>query len=261
MSGSVDPQTQVPFGLPADITACLFDLDGVVTRTEVLHARAWKQVFDAFLETRVTPTGQPSPPFDDGADYDRYVDGRSRADGVRAFLDSRGITLDEGRPDDGPGAMTVNGVGNAKNEVLLDLIEREGIPLEPGATDYLQAVRRHGRTTALVSSSENAGTVVERAGLEALFDVRVDGVVARNRNLRGKPAPDTFLAAAELLGVSPAHAAVYEDALAGVEAGRAGRFGLVIGISRGTERGPALRAAGADLVVEDLAELLRIERG
>ena len=147
-------------------------------------------------------------------------------------------------------------MGNAKNEVLLSLIEREGVPIEPGATDYLRAVRSDGRTTALVSSSENAGTVVARAGLDSLFDARIDGVVARNRGLRGKPAPDTFVAAAELLGVTPSHAAVYEDALAGVAAGRAGGFGLVVGISRGADRAPALRAAGADIVVEDLSRLL-----
>jgi beta-phosphoglucomutase family hydrolase len=250
------PHAPGALGLPAHIAACLFDLDGVVTRTEVLHARAWAQIFDAFLEARATASAQPARPFDQAGDYDRYVDGRSRADGVRAFMASRDITLDEGRPDDPPTAPTVNGVGNAKNEVLIDLIEREGIQIEPGATDYLRAVRADGRATALVSSSENAGAVVTRAGIGSLFDVRIDGVVARNRNLRGKPAPDTFVAAAEMLGVAPGHAAVYEDALAGVAAGRAGGFGFVVGISRGTDREAALRASGADLVVENLGELL-----
>ncbi|GAA1014833.1 hypothetical protein STXM2123_507 [Streptomyces sp. F-3] len=240
------------FGLPDDITACLFDLDGVVTRTATVHAAAWKETFDAFLRER---QGADFRPFDPVADYDEYVDGRPRADGVRTFLASRGIRLPEGSPDDPPDAQTVHGIGNRKNELLLRRIRAGGVEPYEGTLRYIEAVRAAGLRTALVSSSANARDVLRSVGAEHLFDVCVDGVVARERALPGKPHPDTFLAAAHDLGTDPARAAVFEDALAGMEAGRSGRFGYVVGVDRVGQR-DALYAHGADVVVEDLADLL-----
>lgn len=240
------------FGLPDDITACLFDLDGVVTRTATVHAAAWKETFDAFLRER---QGADFRPFDPVADYDEYVDGRPRADGVRTFLASRGIRLPEGSPDDPPDAQTVHGIGNRKNELLLRRIRAGGVEPYEDTLRYIEAVRAAGLRTALVSSSANARDVLRSVGAEHLFDVCVDGVVARERALPGKPHPDTFLAAAHDLGTDPARAAVFEDALAGMEAGRSGRFGYVVGVDRVGQR-DALYAHGADVVVEDLADLL-----
>ncbi|MFD8817537.1 beta-phosphoglucomutase family hydrolase [Streptomyces sp. NPDC059627] len=236
-------------GLPETIQACLFDLDGVVTKTAVVHAAAWKETFDAFLHGR---DGQR--PFDAVADYDEYVDGRPRADGVRAFLDSRGIHLPEGTPDDPPDAPTVHGLGNRKNELLLEKIRTQGVEAYDGTLRYLEAVRAQGLRTAIVSSSANCRDVLRSIGAEHFFDVRMDGVVAAERRLPGKPHPDTFLAAARDLGVEPAHAAVFEDALAGMDAGRAGRFGYVVGVDR-VGQTDALYTHGADTVVKDLAEL------
>jgi beta-phosphoglucomutase family hydrolase len=236
-------------GLPDTIQACLFDLDGVVTKTAVVHAAAWKETFDAFLHGR---DGQR--PFDAVADYDEYVDGRPRADGVRAFLDSRGIHLPEGTPDDPPDAQTVHGLGNRKNELLLEKIRTQGVEAYDGTLRYLEAVRAQGLRTAIVSSSANCRDVLRSIGAEHFFDVRIDGVVAAERRLPGKPHPDTFLAAARDLGVEPAHAAVFEDALAGMDAGRAGRFGYVVGVDR-VGQTDALYTHGADTVVKDLAEL------
>ncbi|MDP8937126.1 MAG: beta-phosphoglucomutase family hydrolase [Actinomycetota bacterium] len=242
-------------GLPDAIRACLFDLDGVLTQTATVHAAAWKEMFDAFLQERATRTGEPFVPFDPVDDYRLYVDGMPRADGVRSFLASRGIALPEGSADDPPGADTVKGLGNRKNELVLRLIHESGVVVYDGSVDYVRAARDAGLATAVVSSSANTLDVLRSAGIEELFDVRVDGLVAVERGLRGKPAPDTFLAAAEAFGIEPSGAAVFEDALAGVEAGRAGGFGFVVGVDR-TGQADALRDRGADLVVGDLSELL-----
>lgn len=239
-------------GLPDTVTACLFDLDGVLTRTASVHAEAWREMFDAFLAARGDTAG-----FTPG-DYTAHVDGRPRADGTRAFLASRGITLPEGSPDDPAGAETVNGLGNRKNELLLEVIARDGVETFEGSLDYVRAARAAGLRTAVVSSSANTLQVLVATGTEELFDARVDAIVARERGLAGKPAPDTFLAGAELIGATAGTAAVFEDALAGVEAGRAGGFVHVVGVDRvrNGEHGPALAAHGADVVVQDLSELL-----
>ncbi|MBQ1095134.1 beta-phosphoglucomutase family hydrolase [Streptomyces sp. b94] len=237
-------------GLPDSIRACLFDLDGVVTRTAVVHAAAWKETFDAFLRER---DGADFRPFTD-SDYDEYVDGRPRADGVRSFLASRGVELPDGDPDDPPDAQTVNGVGNRKNELLLEKIRTDGVDPYEGTLRYIEAVRAAGLATAIVSSSANTRDVLHSIDAERLFDVRIDGVVARERRLPGKPRPDTFLAAARDLGVEPSRAAVFEDALAGMDAGRSGHFGYVVGVDR-VGQTDALYAHGADRVVKDLADL------
>ncbi|GAA2908707.1 beta-phosphoglucomutase family hydrolase [Streptomyces mexicanus] len=239
-------------GLPRNIQACLFDLDGVVTKTAVVHAAAWKETFDAFLREREGPGYRP---FDPVADYDEYVDGRPRADGVRTFLASRGIHLPEGGPDDPPDAATVNGVGNRKNELVLRKIRTEGVEAYEGTLRYIDAVRAEGLKTAIVSSSANTLDVLRSIDAEHLFDIRVDGVVARERELPGKPHPDTFLAAAHDLGVDADRSAVFEDALAGMDAGRSGHFGYVVGVDR-VGQTDALYRHGADVVVKDLAELL-----
>jgi beta-phosphoglucomutase family hydrolase len=242
-------------GLPDGVTACLFDLDGVLTDTAAVHNRAWTQTFDEFLRRRSEATGEPFVPFDPGADYNAHVDGKKREDGVRAFLASRGVVLDEGTPDDPPAADTVWGVGNRKNELLLATLERDGVEVYEGSRRYLQAATDAGLRRAVVSSSANTAQVLEVTGLGAFVEVRVDGLTARARSLPGKPAPDTFLAAAADLGVPPEQCAVFEDALAGVQAGRAGRFGHVVGVDR-VGQAEALRAQGADVVVQDLEELL-----
>ncbi|MFC8615497.1 beta-phosphoglucomutase family hydrolase [Micromonospora purpureochromogenes] len=243
-------------GLPAHVSACLFDLDGVLTQTAKVHNAAWKQTFDAFLARRAAATGEPFKPFDPGPDYNRYVDGRPRADGVRSFLASRGVVLPEGSPDDPPEADTVNGVGNRKNVVLLERIHHDGVEVYPGSVTYLRAAVAAGLRRAVVSASANCRDVVAAAGLEPLLEARVDGLVARAEGLRGKPHPDTFLAGAKLLGVDPANAAVFEDALAGVAAGRAGGFGYVVGVDR-VGQADELRDQGADIVVTDLSDLLK----
>jgi len=242
-------------GLPAGIRACLLDLDGVLTPTALVHAKAWKRTFDAYLRERAGRTGEPFEPFDSAADYERYVDGKPRYDGVRSFLASRGIELPEGTPADPPGAETVCGLGNRKDELVVDLL-RQGVEPYPGSVRYVRAVRDAGLHRAVVSASVHCREVLEAAGIADLCEVRIDGIVAAERRLKGKPAPDTFLAAAEALGVPPAAAAVFEDALAGVEAGRAGEFGFVVGVDR-VGQAEALREQGADVVVSDLAELLR----
>ncbi|MCA1688940.1 MAG: HAD-IA family hydrolase, partial [Actinobacteria bacterium] len=192
--------------------------------------------------------------FDAGADYNEYVDGKPREDGVRSFLASRGITLPEGSPGDPPEAETVNGLGNRKNALVLGLIEREGVQVYDGSIRYVKAVRAAGLKTAVVSASANCRDVLVAAGIEDLLDARIDGVVTAREHLRGKPAPDSFLAGARAVGVKPTAAAVFEDALAGVAAGRAGGFGFVVGVDR-VDQAEALRAHGADVVVSDLAEL------
>jgi len=242
-------------GLPDATRACLFDLDGVLTDTASVHAAAWKQMFDEYLQARAERTGEHFEPFDVKTDYGPYVDGRPRADGVRTFLASRGITLPEGSPDDPPSALTVHGLGNRKNVVLLDVIHREGVQAYDGSVRYLHAARDAGLRRAVVSASANCADVLRAAGIADLLEVRVDGVVAAAQGLRGKPEPDTFLAAARLLGVEPERAAVFEDAVAGVQAGRAGGFGAVIGVDR-VDHADELRAGGASIVVKDLSELL-----
>lgn len=241
-------------GLPDDITACLFDLDGVVTQTSIVHAAAWAETFDGFLADRARRTGDPYVPFDRRADYGAYVDGKRRADGVRDFLASRHIHLPEGTPHDGPDANTINGVANRKNELVQQLIRRDGVQVYPGSVAYLRDARSAGLATAVVSSSANTVEVLRVTGLTDQFDVRVDGVVAREMSLPGKPAPDTFLHAARQLSVDPTRAAVFEDALAGVAAGRAGGFGFVVGVDR-LGQADRLRDQGADVVVGDLSEL------
>jgi beta-phosphoglucomutase family hydrolase len=242
-------------GLPDTISACLFDLDGVLTQTATVHAKAWKQVFDRFLRERADRENTTFIPFDDVADYDRYVDGRSRADGVRAFLAARGIEITEGHDGDTAEDGTVLGLARTKNDILLRLLAAEGVHAYPGSVRYVRAVRAAGMATAVVSASANAHQVLSAAGLDGHFDAVIDGVVARERKLAGKPAPDTYLAAADALKVPPTAAAVFEDALAGVQAGRAGRFGVVVGVDR-VGQADDLRQAGADIVVTDLAQLL-----
>ena len=247
--------TSAALSLPPEIRACLFDLDGVLTQTAKVHAAAWKEMFDAYLRARAERLGEPFVPFDSGHEYDEYVDGKPRLDGVRSFVASRGITLPEGDRKDPPSAQTVAGLGNRKNELVLAMIRRDGVEVYEGSVRYVRALRDAGVHRAVVSSSANCRQVLEAAGISDLFEVRVDAIVAGRKNLRGKPAPDTFLAAAELLDVRPAEAAVFEDALAGVEAGRAGDFGLVVGVDR-VGQAAALRAHGADVVVADLEELI-----
>ncbi len=234
-------------GLPDGITACLFDLDGVLTSTAVLHRRAWRRTFDDFLR----PRGEP--PFAE-ADYIRYVDGRPRYDGVRTFLASRNITVPEGTPDDPPSLDTVHGIGNRKNELIDAIIREEGVSPYPGTVRYLEAAKDVFKI-GVVTSSANAQRVLDAADLSKYAQALVDGVVIVRDGLKGKPAPDSFLAGARLLGVEPGQAAVFEDALAGVQAGRAGGFGYVVGVDR-ARQADALRENGADVVVEDVAELL-----
>ncbi|MEA2587274.1 MAG: hypothetical protein QOH66_201 [Actinomycetota bacterium] len=241
-------------GLPDNIVACLFDLDGVLTQTAKVHEAAWKEMFDAYLQDRAASTGEAFRAFEP-ADYDRYVDGKPRFDGVRSFLESRGIHLPEGSHDDAPGAETIGGLGNRKNQLVLALIHDNGVQPYEGSVRYVHAVIEAGLKRAVVSSSANCRDVLAAAGLAGLFDTIIDGYVAEQRHLRGKPAPDTFLEAAKDLGVEPQDAAVFEDALAGVEAGRAGGFGYVVGVDR-VGQADALKAHGADIVVSDLAELL-----
>jgi beta-phosphoglucomutase family hydrolase len=232
--------------LPAGIRACLFDLDGVLVQTAKLHAAAWKRLFDDFLEDRARRTGESFRPFELPEDYVRHVDGRLRADGARAFLESRGLAL----PD-----ASVRALAARKNDLVLELIRSRGVEVYEGSVRLVDAVRDAGLRRAVVSASKNSRDVLASAGIDGLFEARVDGVTAERDGLRGKPAPDMFLAAAAALGVEPGQAAVFEDALSGVEAGRAGSFGWVVGVDRGSGAA-ALREHGADRVVADLAELL-----
>src|SRR5919197_2464495 len=242
-------------GLPDAIQACLFDLDGVLTKTAELHAAAWREMFDAFLRERAGRVGTPFEPFDPVVDYDEYVDGKPRYDGVRSFLAARGIDLPQGSPSDPPGAETNDGLGNRKNELVLKIIHDEGVKPYPGSVRYVHAVREAGLRRAVVSSSANTKDVLKAADILDLFEAIVDGHVVEDKGLRGKPAPDTYLQGAEEVGASAAQAAVFEDALSGVEAGRAGKFGLVVGVDR-VGQADALEQHGADIVVKDLADLL-----
>jgi beta-phosphoglucomutase family hydrolase len=242
-------------GLPDSARACLFDLDGVLTKTAIVHAAAWKQMFDEYLRDRAERSGDNFVPFDSDADYGEYVDGKPRADGVRSFLASRGIELPDGDPDDSSSAETISGLGNRKNQLVVHLIHERGVEAYEGSVRYLEAARDAGLRRAVVSSSTNCHDVLVAAGIEQFFEARIDGVVAERDGLKGKPAPDTFLAGARALSVAPDEAVVFEDALAGVEAGRAGHFGCVVGVDR-VGHADALRRHGATIVVEDLAELL-----
>jgi beta-phosphoglucomutase family hydrolase len=242
-------------GLPGPIRACLFDLDGVITRTMTLHEAAWKQAFDELLAAWARRLETPYRPFEEPRDFERHLDGRPRLDGVRAFLASRGITLPEGSPGDPSSAETIRGLARRKSELFEALLDEHGVALYPGSVRYLRAVRGAGLRTAIVSSSESCAPILARAGIAELFEVRIDGAIARERHLRGKPEPDTYLAAARAFGFDPPLCAVFEDALAGVEAGRRGGFGFVLGIDRLGHRS-ALLEHGAHQVVEDLAELL-----
>lgn len=242
-------------GLPNTIEACLFDLDGVLTQTAKVHAAAWKLMFDEYLSGYAAAQGQAFVEFDVQADYATYVDGKPRVDGTRSFLNSRGIRLPLGQPDDPPTAETLIGLGNRKNELVLKMIRDQGVQPYDGSVRYVHAVRDAKLRRAVVSSSTNCREVLASANLLDLFDVIVDGQVAERDHLDGKPSPDTFLAAAAAIGVPPTAAAVFEDALAGVEAGRRGGFGFVVGVDR-IGQADALQNHGASIVVEDLSELL-----
>ncbi len=239
-----------PLGLPDSVRACLFDLDGVLTKTATVHMAAWKRTFDEFLHAHEPGSAEFSQ-----LDYNRFVDGKPRADGVRDFLASRGITLPEGAPGDPADSATVQGIASRKNVLVLDELEQHGVEVYPGSVTYLKAVKDAGFATAVVTASANGEQVIAAGGFADLIDVRVDGVVTAREGLRGKPAPDTFLAGARLLGVEPREAVVFEDALSGVAAGRAGNFGYVVGVDR-VGHADELAANGADVVVQDLAELL-----
>jgi beta-phosphoglucomutase family hydrolase len=241
--------------LPEGIRAYLFDLDGVLTQTAAIHAAAWKQMFDNYLSDRARGSTEAARPFTLPGDYARYVDGRLREDGVRAFLASRDIVLPEGSPDDPASADTVAGLATRKNRLVLAMIETKGVDVYESSVRFVERVQREGLPRAVVSASRNCRAVLEAANIDHLFDVRVDGVVAEQRHLRGKPAPDMFIEAVNRLGVMPQHACVFEDAVAGVEAGRDGGFGWVVGIDR-VGHAESLLAHGADVVVRDLAELL-----
>ncbi len=242
-------------GLPDGIRGCLFDLDGVLTRTAEVHDAAWREMFDGYLRERSRRTGEPFVAFDPVADYENFVDGKPRADGTRSFLASRGIELPEGSPGDPTGAETVAGLSNRKNEILLRRIREDGVAAYPGSVRYVRAAAAAGLRRAVVTSSANCRDVLAGAGIGDLFEAQIDGLTARREHLRGKPAPDTFLAGARALGLEPPAAAVFEDALAGVAAGRAGGFGFVVGVDR-LGQAAELRRHGADVVVADLAELL-----
>jgi beta-phosphoglucomutase family hydrolase len=241
--------------LPDGITTCLFDLDGVLTQTAKVHAKAWKQMFDEYLRCRADRGDEPFKEFGLPEDYEKYVDGKPRRDGVQSFLESRGIQLPLGSADDPPNAETVYGLGTRKNELVLELIHEEGVEPYQGSVRFVEQARHQGLRTAVVSSSTNCRDVLKAAGIEQLFEARIDGNVAEREHLAGKPAPDTFLAGARVLDAEPKQAVVFEDALAGVEAGRAGNFGWVVGVDR-TGHAEDLRQHGADVVVQDLAELL-----
>ena len=233
-------------GLPDKIRACLFDLDGVLTDTASVHKKAWKSMFDAYLKQRAEETGEEFVPFDPGDDYQTYVDGKKREDGVQSFLESRGIELD---------ADEISELGDRKNDMFQETLKKDGVDVFDGSRRYLEAVCDAGLKIAVVSSSANTREVLEITGLDKFVQQRVDGVTLREEHIEGKPAPDSFLRAAQLLDVEPAEAAVFEDALSGVAAGRAGDFGVVVGVDR-VGQSEALRRNGADVVVTDLAELL-----
>ncbi|HTZ92203.1 MAG TPA: beta-phosphoglucomutase family hydrolase [Streptosporangiaceae bacterium] len=242
-------------GLPDTVRGCLFDLDGVITKTAKVHDAAWTEMFDSFLRDWSAATGAPFVPFDSVKDYEQYIDGKPRLEGTRSFLASRGITLPEGKQDDPAGAHTIVGLSNRKNQIFLAKIRSDGVAVYDGSVRYVRAAADAGLRRAVVSSSANCRDILAAARIEGLFQARIDGIVARQQHLHGKPAPDTFLAGARALGLQPDQAVVFEDALAGVAAGRAGQFGFVVGVDR-LGQAAALREHGADIVVTDLSELL-----
>jgi beta-phosphoglucomutase family hydrolase len=242
-------------GLPDEVRACLFDLDGRLTQTAKVHAAAWKEMFDGFLRKRAAQTGEEFVAFDAVGEYDEYVDGKPRYEGVRSFLQSRGIDLPQGDTSDAMEAETIDGLGNRKNEIMLGMTRDQGVQAYEGSVRYVRSARDAGLHRAVVSSSTNCRDVLIAAGVDGLFEQRIDDVVAERDHLNGKSAPDTFLAGARAVGVKPGQAAVFEDALAGVAAGRAGGFACVVGVDRAGQA-DALREHGADVVVSDLAELL-----
>jgi beta-phosphoglucomutase family hydrolase len=253
-------------GLPDRIQACLFDMDGVLTQTASVHAAAWQQMFDEFLRARAERTGEPFVPFDLSRDYSDYIDGRIRSDGTRGFLRSRGIALPEGSSEDDGSQETIHGLSNRKNALVVEHIRTDGVDVFPGSWRYLREVRDAGLKVGVVSASANTPEVLRVTGLESLIGARIDGLIAAREGLAGKPAPDTFLAGAAAVGVHPSAAAVFEDAISGVQAGRAGAFGYVVGVDRTAEvassdrlsaYGQRLVEAGADRVVLDLADLLK----
>jgi beta-phosphoglucomutase family hydrolase len=234
--------------------AVLFDLDGVLTSTAAIHADAWKQMFDGYLARRAKERGEPFREFDIQSDYRHYVDGRPRYDGVQQFLESRGIRLPRGTPASPDSEESVCGLGNLKDKLVHKAIEAGRVESFPGSVRFLRLVRGRGLKTAVVTSSRNCTLVLRAAGIDGLFDTQVDGRTIEDEHLRGKPAPDSFLVAAARLGVQPSRAVVVEDAISGVQAGRDGRFGLVIGVDRHGDA-DALCRNGADVVVTDLAVL------
>ena len=242
-------------GLPDGVTACLFDMDGVITQTAKVHDAAWKEMFDDFLRSWSSAHGEKFVPFDPVHDYDEYVDGKPRLEGTASFLESRGIKLPTGSQDDPAGTQTLWGLSNKKNDLVQHVIDRDGVQAYEGSVRYVKAVLAAGLKTAIVSSSANTVAVLKAAGVSSLFEARVDHQVAEDRHLQGKPAPDTFLEAAKMLGARAAQAVVFEDALAGVAAGRAGHFGYVVGVDR-VGQAEQLHEHGADVVVKDLSELL-----
>jgi beta-phosphoglucomutase family hydrolase len=242
-------------GLRDGITALLFDLDGVLTKTADVHAAAWKEMFDAVLAEHASDSAVDSRPFDPKADYHQYVDGKPRYDGVRDFLASRGLHPPEGTSADTAADETIIGLGNRKNDVVQEIIRTKGVDPYEGSVRYLHAARDAGLGIAVVSSSANAEAVLAAAGLSEFIQVRVDGKVAADEGIPGKPAPDMYLVAAERLGATPAQSAVFEDAISGVKSGAAGDFAMVVGIDRGGQP-DALREAGATIVIDDLADLL-----
>ncbi len=254
------PATEPSVDLTA-YAAWLFDMDGVLTKTALVHAAAWKQAFDAFLLEETARTGKKYAPFDAESDYEKYVDGEPRDDGVRNFLKARGITLPEGNENDSPSAATVCGVGNRKNILVLQVMKKEGVQVYEGVVDLITELKSHDVKVAVVSASENTEAALTAAGINNLFDARVDGHTVKNLHLAGKPAPDSFLEGAKMLNVDASRAVVLEDALAGVEAGHAGHFALVIGVDHhdegaSHEYADELHAHGADVVVSDLSQLV-----
>ncbi|MCA8907197.1 MAG: HAD-IA family hydrolase [Rhodospirillaceae bacterium] len=251
------PDTETTDTLPnlfrLGLKAFIVDLDGVVTHTAAVHATAWKDLFDAFLKQKAEAEGTEFVPFDLKTDYETFVDGKPRYDGVRSFLASRGIVLPDGTPDDPADAPTVCGLGNQKNHRFNEVIERDGVTVFHTTVALIEAMRARGVKTAVVSSSKNCRPILERAGLMYLFEVMVDGIYSEQNHLPGKPAPDTYVRAADLLGVPVGEAAIVEDAIVGVASGRAGDFGYVIGVDRGVGH-QALLEGGADIVVNDLGE-------
>lgn len=246
--------------IPLDrLDAVIFDMDGVVTDTAALHQACWKRVFDGFLKEHSAASGQGFRPFSQD-DYLRYVDGRLRYDGVGSFLASRGVSLERGMPSDSPGHQTVCAVGNLKDREFARTLREEGVHAFDTTVTLIKSLRARDMRTAIISSSRNARAVLAAAGVQELFDVTVDGIEAAELGLTGKPDPAIFWAAARRLGVEPARAAIVEDALAGVEAGRRGGFALVVGVDRTGHPG-GLKEHGADVVVHDLAELRFSDEG